>query len=376
LNKEKGIFKKLLDDFIELLSSLFLPFINLMISTGIIKGIVSLLLATNVINQTSSTYEILNAIGDAFFYFLPVFLAITAAKRFGVETFTAALIGCILLHPSMTSLMASEGVITFFNIEVPKVIYSSSVIPIILAIYFTKYIQQFCYKFIPETFKGLFTPPICLMVVTPVVLFIFGPIGKIAGAWLASGYEYIYNLSPLVAGVIVGSLQPFMVMFGLHWGLFTVTINNISLVGYDTILALFGAAIFAQGGAALAVAFKTKDKKFRSQAISAALTTLLGITEPAMYGVNLKLKKPMVCACIAGGVGGAVAGMFGCRSTSFALPALTTLPVFMSNAFVQFLLSLFIAFGLAFILVLFLYKSSWEEGNKEDVEKEEIKNKN
>lgn len=366
MNKDKGIFKKLLDDFIELLSSLFLPFINLMISTGIIKGIISLLLATNVIDQTSSTYEILNAIGDAFFYFIPVFLAITAAKRFGVETFTAALIGCILLHPSMTNLMSSDGVVTFFNIEVPKVIYSSSVIPIILAIYFTKYVQNFCYKVIPETFRGLFTPPICLLIVTPIILFVFGPIGKVAGSWLASGYESIYNLSPLVAGVIVGSLQPFMVMFRLHWGLFTVAINNISLIGYDTILALFGAPIFAQGGAALAIAFKTKDKKFRSQAISAGLTTLLGITEPAMYGVNLKLKRPMVCACIAGGVGGAVAGMFGCRATSFALPALTTLPVFMSNAFVQFLASLVVAFGLAFVLALFSYNKDLEKLENEE----------
>ena len=368
VNKKEGIFKKLVDDFIELLSSLFLPFINLMISTGIIKGIISLLLATNVIYQTSSTYEILNAIGDAFFYFIPVFLAITAAKRFEVEAFTAALIGCILLHPSMTNLMSSDGTVTFFNLEVPKVIYSSSVIPIILAIYFTKYVQNFCYKIIPETFKGLFTPPICLLVVTPVILFVFGPIGKVAGSWLASGYKNIYNLSPLVAGIIVGSLQPFMVMFGLHWGLFTVAINNISLVGYDTILALFGAAIFAQGGAALAVAFKTKDKKFKSQAISAGLTTLLGITEPAMYGVNLKLKRPMTCACIAGGVGGAVAGMFGCRATSFALPALTTLPVFMSNAFIQFLISLVIAFGLAFVLTLFSYNKDLEKLENETEE--------
>lgn len=363
--KEKSIFKKGLDDFIDLLSSLFMPFINLMISTGIIKGIVSLLLATSIIDPSSSTYEILNAIGDAFFYFIPVFLAITAAKRFGVEVFTAALIGCILLHPSMTDLMNSDNVVTLFNLEVPKVIYSSSVIPIILAIYFTKYIQKFCYKIIPETFRGLFTPPICLLIVVPVILFIFGPIGKIVGSWLANGYETIYNFSPLIAGIAVGSFQPFMVMFGLHWALFTVAINNIALSGYDTILALFGAAIFAQGWAALAVAVKTKDKKFRSQAISASLTTLLGITEPAMYGVNLKLKKPMVCACIAGGIGGAIAGFFKCSATSFALPAVTTLPVFMSNAFIPFVISLVVAFVLAFILVMFS-----NTGNIENVETE------
>lgn len=352
--EKKSFVRKGVDDFIDLLSALFMPFINLMISTGIIKGIVSLLLATNVISESSSTYEILNAIGDAFFYFIPVFLAITAGKRFGVEVFTSALLGCILLHPSMTSLMSSDKVVLFFGLEVPKVFYASSVIPIILAIYFTKYIQNFCYKIIPETFRGLFTPPICLLIMTPLILFIFGPIGKVVGAMLANGYEWLYGLSPLVAGIIVGAFQPFMVMFGLHWGLFTVAINNISLVGYDTILALFGAAIFAQGGAALGVAFKTKNKKFKSQAISAGLTTLLGITEPAMYGVNLKLKKPMVCACIAGAFGGAIAGFFECRATSFALPALTTLPVFMQKAFVPFVISLTGAFILAFVLVMFI----------------------
>lgn len=351
--KKKSILRKGVDDFIDLLSSLFMPFINLMISTGIIKGILSLLLATHVVTEGSSTYEILNAIGDAFFYFIPLFLAITAGKRFGVEVFTATLIGCILLHPSMTSLMSSTDKVLFFGVNVPKVVYSGSVIPIILAIYFTKYIQGFCYKIIPETFKGLFTPPICLLIMTPLILFIFGPIGKFAGGILANGYEYIYNLSPLVAGIIVGALQPFMVMFGLHWGLFTVSINNISLVGYDTILALFGAAIFAQGGAAIGVAFKTKDKKLKSQAISAGLTTLLGITEPAMYGINLKRKKPMVCACIAGAIFGAVAGYFRCRATAFALPAITTLPVFMQKSFIPFVISLAGAFILAFVLVMF-----------------------
>ena len=162
----------------------------------------------------------------------------------------------------------------------------------------------------------------------------------------------MYGLSPLVAGILIGAFQPFLVILGLHWALFTIAMNNVAVYGFDTIMALFGGAIFAQGGAALAVALKTKNKKFRSQAISASLTTLLGITEPAMYGVNLRLKKPMVCACVAGGLGSAVAGFFGCAGTAFALPALTTLPVFMSRAFIPFCISLAVAFGLAFIFTL------------------------
>ena len=289
---------------------------------------------------------------DAFFYFIPIFLAYTAAKRFEVEPFTSILIACIILHPDISSIMQLDSGIDFFGIPVTPVIYSASVIPILLTIYFMKFVQKACYKVIPETFKGLFTPPICVLIIVPLTLLIFGPLGKIVGGWLADGYEFLYGLSPLVAGAFIGAVQPFMVIFGLHWGLFPIALNNVAVYGYDTIMALFGGAIFAQGGAALGVAVKTKNKRFRSEAISASLTTLLGITEPAMFGVNLRLKKPMFCACIAGGIGSSIAGFFGARAISFALPALTTLPVFMTYSFIPFVLSLVVAFGLGFLFTL------------------------
>lgn len=347
--KTPNAFQRGVNAVIDLLSSFFLPIINLLVSVGILKGILTLLQVSGMVTDDSTTYAILNAMADSLFYFIPVFLAYTSSKRFDVDTVTAVLLGCILVYPSITTIMAADAPVYLFGLELSKATYSSSVIPILLAIYCASWVQKACYKIIPETFRGLFTPPITIIVIVPLTLAVFGPLGTIVGGWLAQGYEAVYNLSPLVAGALIGAFQPFLVILGLHW-------------------ALFGGAIFAQGGAALAVALKTKNKKFRSQAISASLTTLLGITEPAMYGVNLRLKKPMVCACVAGGIGSAVAGLFGCAGTAFALPALTTLPVFMSRAFVPFCISLALAFGLAFLFTLFV---PIDDVTEEEMEAEE-----
>lgn len=351
-DKQENILKRSANAVIDLLSSFFLPIINLLVSVGILKGALTLLQVSGVVAADTTTYAILNGMADALFYFIPIFLAFTASKRFGVDTVTGMLIGCIILYPSITEIMAGSESVYLFGLELQKATYSSSVIPILLAIYTASWVQKACYNVIPETFRGMFTPPITIVIVIPLTLGVFGPLGTLVGGWLATGYEFVYGLSPLVAGILIGAFQPFLVILGLHWVLFTIAMNNVAVYGFDTIMALFGGAIFAQGGAALAVALKTKNKKFRSQAISASLTTLLGITEPAMYGVNLRLKKPMVCACVAGGLGSAVAGFFGCAGTAFALPALTTLPVFMSRAFIPFCISLAVAFGLAFIFTL------------------------
>ena len=351
-DKQENILKRSANAVIDLLSSFFLPIINLLVSVGILKGALTLLQVSGVVAADTTTYAILNGMADALFYFIPIFLAFTASKRFGVDTVTGMLIGCIILYPSITEIMAGSEPVYLFGLELQKATYSSSVIPILLAIYTASWVQKACYNVIPGTFRGMFTPPITIVIVIPLTLGVFGPLGTLVGGWLATGYEFVYGLSPLVAGILIGAFQPFLVILGLHWALFTIAMNNVAVYGFDTIMALFGGAIFAQGGAALAVALKTKNKKFRSQAISASLTTLLGITEPAMYGVNLRLKKPMVCACVAGGLGSAVAGFFGCAGTAFAPPALTTLPVFMSRAFIPFCISLAVAFGLAFIFTL------------------------
>lgn len=358
---------------IDLLSSLFLPIIALLVSTGILKGLFILLTVNQMVLPETSTYAILNAMSDAFFYFIPVFLAYTAAKRFQVDPFTAMLLACVLVYPDVTQLMkapaaggmeSAEALVKgmtgqsnwvgpdLFGWPVGQVMYPSSVIPILLAVYCMKYVQRLGETIFPEAVRGLFTPPLCIVVMTPFTLVVLGPIGTWLGALLGTGYELIYSLSPLLAGLVVGTVQPFLGMLGLQWGFFPIAINNVAVYGFDTLMPLFGSAMFAQAGAALAVAVRTRNTLFKSEAFSAGIIALLGVTEPAVFGVTLRLKRPMVCACIAGGLGGAVAGFFKVSAASFAIPAVTTLPVFMGPSFLWYVTALGLAFGLSFVLTL------------------------
>lgn len=377
---------------IDLLSALFLPIIALLVSTGILKGIFILLTVNHLVPEGSSTYVILNAMSDAFFYFIPVFLAYTAAKRFNTDPFTAMLLACVLVYPDVTQLMKSPGAGGMESVEalvqslangvgslgavsdgqtaaagttastwqgpdlfgwlVGQVMYPSSVIPILLAVYCLQYVETLGKKIFPEAVRGLFTPPLCIIVMTPFTLVILGPIGTWLGALLGGGYELVYGLSPLIAGLIVGTVQPFIGMLGLQWGFFPIAINNVAVYGFDTLMPLFGTAMFAQAGAALAVAVRSKNKVFKTEAFSAGLIALLGVSEPAVFGVTLRLKRPMVCACVAGGLGGALAGFFKVSAAAFAIPAVTTLPVFMGPSFMWYLTALGIAFGLSFVLTL------------------------
>lgn len=352
-NQEKVGFnvKVAVDKVIDLISSLFLPFINLLVSAGILKGILVLLTLTEVVVEGSTTYIIANAMADAFFYFIPIFLAFTAGKRFDVDPFTSMAVACVILYPSLAEMMNSSASINFFGLPVQAVQYQASIIPILMAVYCIKFVEKAC-QIIPETFRGMLTPPICLIVIVPCTLIIFGPIGMVLGKWMAAGYSIIYSVSPLIAGFLLGCVQQVMVIFGLHWALFPIVLNNIALYGVDTLIPLFGGAIFAQGGAALAISFKSKNKKNKSIALSAALTTMFGITEPALFSVNLPLKKPMICACFAGGIGSAITGFFGIEATSFALPSIPTLPVFMSTNFLTFVIALTVSFVLAFIFTM------------------------
>ena len=241
-DKQENILKRSANAVIDLLSSFFLPIINLLVSVGILKGALTLLQVSGVVAADTTTYAILNGMADALFYFIPIFLAFTASKRFGVDTVTGMLIGCIILYPSITEIMAGGEPVYLFGLELQKATYSSSVIPILLAIYTASWVQKACYNVIPETFRGMFTPPITIVIVIPLTLGVFGPLGTLVGGWLATGYEFVYGLSPLVAGILIGAFQPFLVILGLHWALFTIAMNNVAVYGFDTIMALFGGA--------------------------------------------------------------------------------------------------------------------------------------
>ncbi|WP_333649517.1 PTS transporter subunit EIIC [Lacrimispora sp.] len=349
--KEK---KSVISVVIDGVSGIFLPIINLLSAAGILKGVLAILTAANILSGAGETYVVLNAMADSLFYFLPIILAFTAAKKFGSDPFIAMVIGGVLLYPALTDLFEAGTSIFFAGIPMKAVIYHSSVIPIILAAGLLSYVERLAYKILPDMIKGFLAPLICIIVVGLVTLFVFGPIGNVIGDGMAAAYEFLYGISPMIAGGILGAVIQPMVIFGFHWSLVLVAMNNVSVKGSDTILALIGPAVFAQAGAALAVCLKSKDKNFRSICLSAVLSACFGVTEPAMFGVNLPLKKPMIAVCIGGGVGGAVAGLSGAQAMAFAFPSLVTLPVFLGNGFGLYVISCMVGFLTAFTLAMVL----------------------
>lgn len=344
--------RSLVNIIIDGISGIFLPIVNILSAAGIMKGLLAGAVALEIISKTEGTYTVLNAMADSLFHYLPLLLAFTAARKFGANPFTAVVIGGVMLYPSLTTLFANNEIIEFMGMSIRPVNYPASAIPIILAVGLLVYVERFCVKILPEVIRGFFTPLISVVVVSSVTLLVFGPMGALAGDALADGYRTVYNLSSVGAGMVLGAIIQPMVIFGLHWSLVPLAINNISTGGSDTILALMGPAAFAQAGAALAVFIKAKDKQFRTLSLSASISALFGVTEPAMFGVNLPLRKPMIIVCCAGSIGGGMVGMFGSSAISFAFPGLATLPAYLGDGFGGFLIACTTGFLIALIATL------------------------
>jgi len=345
-----GVFNRIVD----VISSIFAPFLYTLAACGILQGILGILVALNWIDTSGGTYQILNFVSWTAFTFLPVLISITAAKKFGANTYMAVVIACALVCPDYINMVNTGADIHFLGIKVQLLSYTSSVIPIILSIWVASYVQKFFDKYLPIVVRNLFSPMFTIAIMVPLTLLVFGPIGNTIGNSIGGTYNFLYELSPIVAGVIVGGLWEVLVIFGVHWGITPVTVGNYSALGYDTFTGLQASAVFSQAGAALGVFLKTRDKDMKGVSLSAAVTGLFGITEPAIYGVNLRLKKPMICGCIAGAVAGGVAGAFHAVSWGYNMPGIATIPAYFksghSSEFIGFLISIVIAFVLGTIL--------------------------
>jgi PTS system beta-glucosides-specific IIC component len=320
--------KKGFGSVIEVISSIFAPLMGVMAGAGILKGL--LLIASNFgwLDKAGSTYTILYAAADALFYFLPVLLAVTTARKFGGNTFTAVTIAGALLYPSIIELKNAGAAADFFGIPVIMMSYSSTVIPIILSVIVMSKLEKFCNRVIHESVKNFVTPLISLVVMVPLTLIVFGPFGVYVGNGIADALLAAFSFSPLLAGAILGATWQILVIFGVHWGLIPVFINNIAVNGKDGIKPATTASVFAQTGAAFGVMLRTKNKKLKTLAGSATLSALFGITEPAVYGVTLPLKRPFIAGVIGGAVGGAIIGQAGTQAFASGAPGLLTLPIF------------------------------------------------
>ena len=318
--KKQGVF----NSFIDIISGIFTPTLGVLAATGMIKGFNSLFVALGWFSDKSGTYQILNAVGDALFYFFPIFLGYTAMKKFGGNHFIGMAIGAALVYPTLSGLSAGNPLytlfagtmfespihITFLGIPVILMSYSSSVIPIIISTYVAAKLENWLKKVIPDVVKLFLVPFFTLIIIVPLTFIVIGPIATWAGQLIGQLTLWLIGLSPIIAGVFLGAFWQVFVIFGLHWGLIPIAINNIMVMGQDTILSLIFPATFAQIGAVLAIMLKTKDKKLKSLSIPAFISGIFGVTEPAIYGITLPRKKPFIISCIAAAIGGGIIGAF------------------------------------------------------------------
>lgn len=348
LNEKENLFNTILST----ISGIFTPLIPAIAGSGMIKGILSVVAMyyTNKyginIKETQS-YIILNALSDAVFYFMPIMLAYTSAKAFKANEIISMIIGAALCYPAFTALMTGEDAVRFLGLNVTKASYTSSVIPIIISIFILSYVQKYLEKYIPEVIKIIMVPTLCLLIMLPATLFLFGPIGIYIGNGMNITYKFIYELSPTLCGAFIGGLWCVLVIFGAHRALLPIGINDVAKTGRQNLLAFAGAANFSQAGSALGVFFKTKNKNLKTIAVSASVTALFGITEPAIYGANLRLKKPMICAVICGAIGGGIMGFGGAFGNAFANQGILTIPVYASaglKGFLSYLIGCSVAF--------------------------------
>lgn len=354
-------------------AAIFTPTVPAIAASGMLKGIlaVAALIGLNMYGvdiKTYNTYIILNAASDALFYFMPIILARSAAKVFKTNDYIAMILGATLCYPAIVDLMTGENPVTLFGIGITQANYVSSVVPIIIAVFVLAYVEGFVKKIMPEVLKVIMVPTLSLLVMVPATLMIFGPIGIYFGNVVNWAYYYIMGLSPILLGAFIGGIWCVLVIFGAHRAIIPIGINDVAKTGRQNLLAFAGAANFSQAGAALGVFLKTKNKNLKTVAASATVTALFGITEPAIYGANLRLKKPMIYAVISGALGGALMGWGGSYGNAFANQGVLTIPVYAeagTKAFVCYLLGCLIAFGGACIMTVVIgFKDLPEENAK------------
>ncbi|MDC0611752.1 PTS transporter subunit EIIC [Vibrio sp.] len=344
---KKGIVANLLDA----IAGIFSPVIPAIVGAGLLKGIIVMLTSFNLVHPDSETIKILSVIGDSAFYFLPVILGVSSAIKFKCNPYIGAALGGILIHPQLTALMQSSGdYMHLFDIPLKSTIYMSSVLPIILTIWFMSYVEKGLATFIPKSLKGVFQPVLTLIIVAPVMLAVLGPVGSVIGNVVASTFILIYNHVGFLAGALLGGFYGPIVITGMHYGFLPVMFESISQTGFDYIMAIGIAANSAQAGATFMVFLMTKSKTFKSIAGGAAVNAVIGITEPALFGVTVRLKKPLIAACIGGALGGAVMGLFQVGATGIGTGPLAGLAFFFGPKFIYFIIGCLVSFISAALL--------------------------
>lgn len=314
------------------LTAIFQPIIPALAGSGMIKALLALLVACKLVDSGSQTYQIFNAFGDALFSFLPFILAFSAAKRFKCNPYVSAVLAGVLLHSSFTGLNTGDPVRLFGFIPVTMVAYGGSVVPILLIVWVQSYIEKIANKISPKPVKIFLAPMITIIVTGIIGITIAGPLGNLVGQVIAVGFNWLNDYAGWVIPVLMGTFCPFFVMTGMHYCFAPIQTIQYATLGYGTILGPgMLASNIAQGTAALVVGFKSKNKDLKQLGYSSGVTGLMGITEPALYGINLRLKKPLYASMIGGGVAGLYAGITGIHTFSSTTAGIFALPVYIGG---------------------------------------------
>ena len=355
--EESGEKKNLLNTFMDTISGIFAPVLGVMSGAGMLKALLILCTTFGWLKADMGTYRILYAAADGVFTFIPVFLAYTAAKKFRANEFVAVGVAAALLYPDLTAAYSAGEALTFLKIPVVLVSYTSSVIPIVISVYALSKLEKGLKKIVPTVCKTFLTPLLSLAIMVPATYLVIGPIADTAGKALASGYTGLVGLNPIIAGGLLGLIWPAAVMFGVHWGFVPIVMNNIAEYGRDTLFTITGPNNMAQAGATLGVFLKTKDKSVKELAGPAALSAVLaGITEPAIYGVTLRFKRPFFIGAVFSGIAGAIVAAAGTGAPTLLGTSILTLPGYIGVGFVGFLIACAIAyFGSAIVTYFFGY---------------------
>ena len=359
--KVKG---KFMDQVIDLVTGIFTPILPVLIGAGMIRSLLMLLTKFAGLAADSGLYIVLNEIYNAIFNYLPVYLAYAAAVKWKCNPYIAVAVALTMVSPTIQSLVLGENGLKFLGIPMfmQRQGYGSSVIPIIVTIYFMSLVEKYATKIVPKYARYVLVPLLTLVITVPVMFLVIGPITATLQSWIGAAYTALYNLNPTICGIVLGAAWQVLVVFGLHWGIVPLGTLNIAQYGRNTINAVTGPSNWTQAGAALGVAARTKNAKLRETALSAGITGVFAITEPAIYGVNLPLKKPFIIAVIVAGIAGGIAGFGNAAALAGGPVGILSFPLFVGEGFGYFVVAMLVAlFGTAIAVYLFGYDKKFDE---------------
>ena len=346
--EKEGIVATLID----IVSSIFTPFLGAFTGAGLLKGFIVLFVTLGLLDKT---YTILNAAGDGVFYFLPIFLAYCAGNKFGAKPFISMAIAAALVYPNITALFSATDPIPveFLGIPVKMVSYTSSVLPIIVVCFVQAYFEKLLNRVIPKLVRNIFLPVLDLLVLVPLTFIVIGPITTAAANGMSTAIQALLRLCPPLGGALMAGLWPIMILFGIHWAIMSIGFANLGILGYDYLLPVSFCHNMAESGAAFGAALRMKDKELRSAAFTTSFSAFLGISEPALFTVQVPNKTPLIAAMVANGIGGALTVVLGAKCYAFVMPGITSLPTY-ANGGAFNLLMMVVCIAATFVIAAIL----------------------